>query len=127
MKPFIVGIDNRREEHVSRVIVRAASIGPASPAGVEYFFGPNRSSELWIRRLSRLGEGFSLDVSVGPHGMGLRAHPFVGSPGFTVPRSDTIHPGFYETRGLEVCMYDDTPGASVFRDRYFNTGLSGSD
>jgi hypothetical protein len=126
MKPFIVGIDKRREEKVSRVLVRPASIRPSSPCNVGFVFGPNRSDSLWIVRADGKG-GFSLDVSVGPRGMGLRAHPFIGSPAFTIPRADTVHPGFYETRDLEVCMYDETEKAHAFRERYFETGLSSDD
>jgi hypothetical protein len=125
-KPFIVQVNRRKPERVYGVVVRRASIGPAERAPIEYVFGPNWSSDVWLRTGDH-HTGLSIEARYGPHGLGVRLHTFVGMPRLTVPRSDEAKPGWYETRDLELCVYDDTTAARAFRERYFKTGLDASD
>lgn len=112
---FTVRINRRTAEAVSHLIVQPAS------GGIEYLFGPNGSADVWLRRMDGSG-GLFIEASHGPYGLGIRLHPFAGSPSLSVPRNDESKPGFYETRDLEVCMYDESMIAHEHRSWYFETG-----
>lgn len=89
----------------------------ASGGGAEVTIFPNGEREVWIK--SPEGDlGFTLHVSHGPAGLGLRVTAHTGRPMVTVFGESNGEPADLEDKHLELCQYRADSRSQSFKRWY---------